>query len=287
MSFSENSRRDFLRVAALGAAGLAMPAVSSGRLKTPLDSSSVRLGVASYSLREFSREKAIAAIREIGTPYVSIKSFHLPYEDTPEDLAAGCRAFEEAGLQIVGGGVIYLQKDDDDDIRFHFEYAKKCGMPLMVIGPTPATLPRIERFVKEYGIKVAVHNHGPEDEYFPGPQDILPVIRDMDPGVGICLDVGHTTRTGIDVVEAMALSGDRLLDFHIKDLRDLNEKESQCIVGQGAMPIARIFRQLEKMSYSGYVNLEYEIDAENPLPGMKESFAYMRGVLAGIRDTSL
>ena len=124
MNFSENSRRDFLRIAALGAAGLAMPAVSSGRSKTPRDSSSVRLGVASYSLRELDREKAIAAIQEIGTPYVSIKSFHLPYESTPEELDAGCRAFEKAGLQIVGGGVIYLQKEDDDDIRFHFEYAK-------------------------------------------------------------------------------------------------------------------------------------------------------------------
>jgi sugar phosphate isomerase/epimerase len=159
-------------------------------------------------------------------------------------------------------------------------------MPLMVIAPTPATLPRIERFVEEYGIQVAIHNHGPEDPYFPGPQDALPVIRDMDPRVGVCLDVGHTTRTGIDIVEAIGLSGDRLLDVHIKDLRDLKVKESQCIVGEGAMPIARIFEQLEKMSYPGYVNLEYEIDAENPLPGMKQSFAYMRGVLAGLNKPS-
>jgi sugar phosphate isomerase/epimerase len=282
MNTSNKSRRDFIRVVGLGVAGIALPRFSTGQPRKE-DSTSVRLGVASYSLRELSRDHAIAAIQELRTPYVSIKSFHLPYEGTPEELASGRQAFEEAGLQIVGGGVIYLQKEDDDDIRFHFDYAKKCGMPLMVIGPTQATLPRIERFVKEYDIKVAVHNHGPEDEYFPGPQDIIPVIRNMDPRVGVCLDVGHTTRTGIDIIEAIALTGDRLLDFHIKDLRDLMVKESQCIVGQGAMPIAEIFEQLEKMRYSGYVNLEYEIDAENPLPGMRESFAYMRGVLAGMR----
>jgi sugar phosphate isomerase/epimerase len=108
----------------------------------------------------------------------------------------------------------------------------------------------------------------------------------MDPRMGVCLDVGHTTRTGIDIIEAMNLSGDRLLDVHIKDLRDLKVKESQCIVGEGAMPIARIFEQLEKMSYPGYVNLEYEIDADNPLPGMKQSFAYMRGVLAGLHKAT-
>jgi sugar phosphate isomerase/epimerase len=286
MSSKKESRRGFFRTVALGAAGLASVRWGRAAEITPSGSSSVRLGVASYSLRKLSRADAIKAIQALRTPYVNIKSFHLPLESTPEEIAAGRREFEQAGLQIVGGGTITLQKDDDDDIRFHFEYAKKCGMPLMVIAPTPATLPRIERFVKEYGIQVAIHNHGPEDPYFPGPQDALPVINDMDPRVGVCLDVGHTTRTGIDMVEAINLSGDRLLDVHIKDLRDLMVKESQCIVGEGAMPVARIFEQLEKMSYPGYVNLEYEIDADNPLPGMKQSFAYMRGVLAGLQKST-
>jgi sugar phosphate isomerase/epimerase len=157
-------------------------------------------------------------------------------------------------------------------------------MPLMVIGPTRATLPRIERFVQEYDIQVAIHNHGPEDEHFPGPQDALPVIEDMDPRVGLCVDVGHTARTGIDVVEAVAMAGDRLLDMHMKDLADPAVRESQCIVGQGRMPVAGIFRQLEAMDYPGYVNLEYEIDAADPLPGMQRSFAYMRGVLEGLHQ---
>jgi sugar phosphate isomerase/epimerase len=284
MSSKKESRRDFFKATVLGAAGLATARWGRAVELVPGGSSTVRLGVASYSLRELSRADAIKCIQELRTPYVNIKSFHLPYESTPEELAAGRRDFEDAGLQIVGGGTITLQKENDDDIRFYFEYAKRCGMPLMVIAPTPATLPRIERFVNEYGIQVAIHNHGPEDPYFPGPQDALPVIRDMDPRVGVCLDVGHTTRTGIDIVEAIALSGDRLLDMHIKDLRDLKVKESQCIVGEGSMPVARIFEQLEKMNYPGYVNLEYEIDAENPLPGMKQSFAYMRGVLAGLHN---
>lgn len=242
----------------------------------------MRLGVASYSLRKLSRAAAIAAVRELGTPYVNIKSFHLPYEATRAELLGGRREIEAAGLQIVGGGTITLQKDDDADIRSYFDYAKLCGMPLMVIAPTPETLPRIERFAKEYDIKVAVHNHGPEDPYFPGPRDVLPVVRTMDPRVGLCLDVGHTARTGVDVVEAVAEAGDRLLDMHMKDLADLAVKESQCIVGRGAMPVAAIFRQLERMSYRGFVNLEYEIDENAPLAGMRESFAYMRGVLAGM-----
>ena len=279
------SRREFLKGAALGTAGIALPAAKATCLAEEPSgdtAAGIRLGVASYSLRELSRADAIAAIVALRTRYVSIKSFHLPYESTGEELAGGRLEFEGAGLTIVGGGVITLQQEDDADIRSYFEYARACGMPLMVIAPTRATLPRIERFVREYDIKVAIHNHGPEDQYFPGPRDALPVIRDMDPRVGLCVDLGHTTRTGVDIVEALAEAGDRVLDVHIKDLRDLMDRDSQCIVGEGAMPITAIFRQLVAMGYSGYVNLEYEIDASDPLPGMQRSFAYMRGVLAGL-----
>ena len=259
------NRREFLA----GVASLALPPSSS----------SVKLGVASYSLRKLSRADAIQAIRELETPYVNIKSFHLPYETSAEERAAGRAEFENAGLRIVGSGTIYLEEEDDDHVRFHFDYARACGMPLMVIGTTAANLRRIERFVKEYDIRAAVHNHGPEDSHFPGPQDVLPHIRNMDPRVGLCVDVGHTARTGVDVVDILAESGDRVLDMHMKDLRDLMVKESQCIVGEGAMPLEGIFEQLTKMSYPGYVNLEYEIDADDPLPGMKKSFTNMRRAL--------
>jgi sugar phosphate isomerase/epimerase len=280
------NRRKFLKAGAAVAAGVALPtpllgdvANEDGRGRA---AGSIKLGVASYSLRELSRSDAIRAIQALRTPYVSIKSFHLPYESSPAELVAGRREFEEAGLTIVGGGVITLQTDEDDDIRTYFEYARAAGMPLMVIAPSAATLPRIERFVIEYGIAVAIHNHGPTDPHFPGPRDALPIIRDMDPRVGLCVDLGHTTRTGVDIVEALAEAGDRVLDVHAKDLRDLLVAESQCIVGEGAMPFPAIFRQLVDMGYAGYVNLEYEIDADDPLPGMLRSFAYMRGVLDGL-----
>lgn len=282
---TDRSRRDFLIGTAGVGAALTLPSGPVAAARSPsMIQSRIRLGVASYSMREFSRQYVIQAVRDLGTPYVNIKSFHQPYESSAEELAAGRRAFESAGLQIVGGGTITLQQDDDDDIRSYFEYARLSGMPLMVIAPTAQTMPRIERFVKEYGIEVAVHVHGPTDKYFPGPQDVLPVISDMDPRVGICVDVGHTARTGVDLVEVLDMCGDRVLDMHMKDLRDLDSVDSQCIVGEGKIPVPAIFRQLEEMNYAGYVNLEYEIDADDPLPGMKQSFAYMRGVIAGMQS---
>jgi len=147
-------------------------------------SSDIKLGVASYSLRKLSRAQAIAALKELKTPYLNIKEFHLLYNSAPPDLAAGRREFEDAGLKIVGGGTISLKEDSDADVRKYFEYAKQSGMPLMVIAPTQQTMPRIERFVKEYNIKAAIHNHGPEDKFFPAPQDAMKVVKNMDPRVG-------------------------------------------------------------------------------------------------------
>lgn len=290
IKMTDFTRRDFLRTAVAAAAATATSGLplshSAARLRNPTtvatEPAPLKLGVASYSLRELPRADAIAVIQSLRTPYVNIKSFHIPYETSRAERIAARKEFEAAGLQIVGGGTIYLQKKDEADIRFHFEYAKDCRMPLMVIAPTPDTLPLIEPLVKEYDIRVAIHNHGPEDEYFPAPADALKYIADMDPRVGVCLDVGHTVRTGVDVVEAAVEAGDRLLDIHMKDLRDLSDRDSQCVVGEGRIPIAALLKQLIAMRYGGYVNLEYEIDAADPLPGMQRSFAYMRGVLAGL-----
>ena len=155
-------------------------------------------------------------------------------------------------------------------------------MPLIVATAAPPILPRIERFAKRYDIAVAIHNHGPEDPHYPSPYDVLRHVRNMDPRMGLCVDIGHTVRTGTDVVKALADAGPRVLDLHIKDLRDPKVRDSYTVVGEGAMPIAGIFRQLIAMRYAGYANLEHEIDANDPLPGMKQSFAHMRGVLAGL-----
>ena len=242
----------------------------------------LKLGVASYSLRNFPRAKAIEMVQALGTPFINLKSVHLPYELPPGELAAGRREIEAAGLQIVGGGTITFGKDTDEDVRRYFDYAKAAGMPVMVATADPAILPRVERFAKQYDIKVAIHNHGPEDKHFPSPYDVLKQVRTMDARMGLCIDIGHTVRTGTDVVRAVADAGPRLLDMHAKDLRELSAKGSQCIVGEGAIPIGAIFEQLQAMRYAGYVNLEYEIDPDDPLPGMQQSFAYMRGVLAGL-----
>jgi sugar phosphate isomerase/epimerase len=294
---SEVPRRTFLKFATLGIASAALPKESlaskvipaltrrTGRSAIAKDIG-VKLGVASYSLRNFPRTKAIEMARTLSTPYINFKSDHLPYDATPAEFAAARSDLANAGMQLVGGGVITFETDTDEGVQEYFDYAKAAGMPVIVGTCHPGTVPRVEKFVKRYDIKVAIHNHGPEDQHFPSPYDVLKAVKGMDPRVGLCLDFGHTVRAGADPVRAVADAGPRLLDMHAKDLRDLKVKESQCIVGEGRIPVVDIFRQLRKIRYAGYVNLEYEIEPDDPLPGMKQSFAYMRGVLAALADRS-
>ncbi len=121
----------------------------------------------------------------------------------------------------------------------------------MIVGaPTHAVLPRVEKFVKEYNIKLAIHNHGPEDKNFPSPFDVLAAVKNMDPRIGCCIDVGHTMRTGTDPVEAIRKAGARVLDIHMKDLAESKVKESQVAVGDGLMPVREIFRALIDVALS-------------------------------------
>ncbi len=298
MTDSRVPRRTFLTATAAGVAAAALGASRLTRVADAAalptipqddasrDASTVKLGVASYSLRKFPLDTALAMIKELRTPYVNFKSVHVPYEKSPQELAELRKQIEAQGFVIVGGGTITFSKDTDEDVQKYFEYAKAAGMPVIVGTGAPSVMPRVERFAKQYDIKVAIHNHGPEDKNFPSPYDVLRVVKDMDPRMGLCIDIGHTVRTGTDPVKAVLDAGPRLLDMHAKDLRDLKARDSQVIVGEGAIPIAGIFRALETIKFPGYVNLEYEIAADDPLPGMKQSFAYMRGVLAGMAPAS-
>jgi sugar phosphate isomerase/epimerase len=243
----------------------------------------LKLGVASYSLRGFSRKVAIGHLKALGVKYVNIKDFHLAMNQKPEDLAKQAAEFTKAGMIITGGGTVSFRSKDDADIRMRFEYAKHSGMPLIVAAPDRDILPLLEKYVKEYDIKIAVHNHGPEDRHFPSPESALEIVKNLDPRMGLCIDIGHTTRTGTDPVDSVKKAGSRLLDMHVKDLSDLMKSNTQVAVGQGKMPIVPLFKELMRMKYQGGVMLEYEINEENPIPGMMESLAYMRGVAAGLK----
>lgn len=280
---SRMTRRNFLSTGAAFAAafavapGFADPQRKSGALPP------IRLGLASYTFRNFSRAKLIGCLKQLRLFDLNVKDTknQLPMEPARE--AAALADYAENGIRLHAIGTVYFRENNDDDIRAKFEYARRAGVPVIVAGdPAPETLPRIEKFVKQYDIRFAIHNHGPEDKLWPSPLAVLNAVKNMDSRMGCCIDVGHTVRAGTDVAEAIYAVGPRLFNIHMKDLTDFHDLGSQVAVGQGLMPVREIFKALAAMRYPGFVDLEYEIHPDNPMPGVIASFAYMRGVLAGL-----
>jgi sugar phosphate isomerase/epimerase len=274
------SRRNVLRTAALAAAASTLPRAHAKELS---GASPIRLGLASYTFRNFSRAELIAFMKQLRVDALNAKDVkdHLPIDPALEALALS--DYEAAGIHLHAIGAVNFSKDDDTDIRAKFEYAKRAGVRVIVAGdPTLEERPRLETFVKQYDIRLAIHNHGPEDMLWHSPLDVLAVVQHLDPRIGCCIDVGHAARAGTDVVAAIHQVGPRLFNMHMKDLTNFNSKESQVAVGEGIMPIRLIFDALIATGYRGFVDLEYEIHPDDPLPGVIASFAYMRGVLAGM-----
>ncbi|HWZ51006.1 MAG TPA: sugar phosphate isomerase/epimerase [Granulicella sp.] len=284
------SRRNFLRSGAVAAAACATAStlpLSAELSRASTQPSPIRLGLASYSFRNFSRAQMIASMKQLNLSALNAKDVkdHLPMDPAEEAMAPA--DYAAAGIQLHAAGAIYFRSDEDADIRSKFEYCKRAGIGVIVAGdPTPETLPRLERFVREYDIRIAIHNHGPEDKLWHSPLDVLKAVGTLDPRIGCCIDVGHTVRAGTDVVQAIHAVGPRLFNVHMKDLTDFTSKESQVAVGDGIMPVRQIFEALIATQYSGFVDLEYEVHADDPMPGVRSSFAYMRGVLAGMGYSS-
>lgn len=277
----EVTRRAFFGTVASVAA---LPALAAVEAASPAAASAVatlKLGVASYSLRKFTLDQTLAMAKEMGVKYMTFKDVHIPRSDPPETTRALRAKIEAAGITIMGGGTINMP-NNPDQIRKDFVYAKNAGMPLIYASPDPAALDFIETMVREHDIKLVIHNHGPEDKWWPAPKDAYDAVKSRDKRLGLCIDIGHTIRTGTDPVQACVDCRDRLYDMHVKDLKVKTDRDSQVEVGRGVIDFPGLFRTLLKIGYTGQVGLEYEIKADNPLPGMQESLAYMRGVLAAL-----
>src|SRR5688572_29319308 len=241
----------------------------------------LKFGVASYSLRKLPVEQAIKAIQRVGLVYVSIKDFHLPVNSTSEQRKAVAGQFKAAGITPLSVGVVSFDTDEKKS-RNAFEYARDVGVGTIVAAPAPEALPLCERLVKEFDIKLAIHNHGPEDKRFPSPYDIQKAIENLDPRIGYCIDVGHTARAGVDPAEAIEKCKDRLYDIHLKDLARVDRRNMEIECGRGVLDLKSMLAALLKINFQGHVGLEHEKDPEDPVPGLAESVGYVKGMLSGL-----
>ena len=278
------SRRSFLELSALASAAAASRiSVQAEAVPETGKPSPTKLGLAGYTFRNFTRAQLIAYMKQLEITGLNCKDAKDQLPMDPAGEAAAMADYASNNIKVHAVGAVYFPKDEDDDIRAKFEYARRAGVKVIVAGdPSVATLPRLERFVKEYDIRIAIHNHGPEDKIWKSPYDVLRAVDKMDARMGCCIDIGHAARAGANVPQAVRDAGPRLFNMHAKDLTDFSDKESQVAVGRGIMPFRAIFESLIAINYQGFVDLEYEIHADDPMPGVIESFAFMRGVLRGM-----
>jgi inosose dehydratase len=278
---SKQSRRDFLKLAGLTTAAGSLPfsdlfafsSASAGKISAPFD-----LGIASYTFRSFTLDQAIEMTKRLGINKMTLKDMHLPMKSTDEEIKAALGKMKNAGVELSSLGVVYMKTEDE--VRDAFAYAKIAGIRMMVGVPDAPLLRLAEKKVRETEIALAIHNHGPTDQRYPSPESAYKLIEKMDKRMGLCIDVGHTQRLGVDPADEVTRFFDRLFDVHIKDVSSADAKGTTVEIGRGVIDTTKLLKTLVKLKYSGTIHFEHEKDQKDPLPGVAESVGYVRGVLA-------
>lgn len=275
------SRNEFLKVLGISATatltGVSGFAARPARNANLAAETNLKLGLASYTLRKFSLDEVIKVSKRLGLSAVALKSMHMPLESSAEDIKAMAEKVRSAGLTLYGAGVIYMKTKQEVDAAFN--YASQAGLEMIVGVANYELLPHVNELVKKHNIKLAIHNHGPGDDLYSSPNDVYAKIKDLDKRIGFCIDIGHVVRIGQDPVAMVEKYKDRLYDMHMKDEDKAIADGKPVEIGRGVIDIPKVIKALKKINYQGAVAIEYEKDADDPVPGLAESVGYLRGIM--------
>lgn len=275
------NRRKFLKVAAIGITAVNVPFHSLANSENHKgEKFRFKLGVASYTLRKFSTEQALDITLRCGVNRITFKSMHLPLDASDESIKNTVALCKQKGAQLYGCGVVTMKTKADVDQAFH--YAKMAGMEMIIGVPYPEVLTYVNEKVQEYNIKLAIHNHGPGDDLYPNAESAFNRIKNLDKRMGLCVDIGHTKRINRDPEKDVEDYFERVFDIHIKDVTAATAEGDTCIIGRGVINFVSFLKKLKELNYQGTLALEYEADENDPLPGMMESFGYVKGIMASI-----
>ena len=250
------------------------------------------LAIAGFTFHKFTLDQTLEMLKKVDVHYLCIKDFHLPLKSTDEEIAVFHEKCKHAGVTGYGVGPIYM--GSEEEVNVAFAYAKRVGVKTLVGVPfkmidkkrvaSQDILKHINTKVKEFDIKYAIHNHGPDmPELFPNAESGIEMIQDLDTRVGLCLDIGHQYRDGKDPIKAMTDFADRIHDIHIKNVTAPTKSGKGIEMPRGQIDLPAFVRTLRKVKYSGACSLEYEKDMTDPLTGIAESIGYFRGVMDATR----
>lgn len=235
------------------------------------------IAVAGYSYREFTIDQTLEFLQSMGVKYLSIKDFWLPLNSTREEMDAFKAKCASYGVEGYTLGPIYMNSKAEVDRAF--AYAERYGAKMFIGVPAYEMLDYTIQKVRETGIRVAIHTHGPDGAAFPDIRTIVEKVKDPSLGIGCCMDLGHTFRAGYDVASDIRKFRDWIYDIHIKDETDASKAGVTWEIGRGKMDIPAIIKALKKIGYKGKISMEFEKNGSNPHPGVAESIGYLRGVM--------
>ena len=270
------SRSEFFKIAGIGVTVGALPMQLKATNNETNTSGQLVLGMATYTLRNFGIPDVINTCQKLGLNHISLKSFHLPYDASPKHLKEIVNNFKLAGIDVYGAGVITMRTPQD--VESMFEYASQAGIGMIIGTPNHDLLPLVEQQVKKTGIKLAIHNHGPEDKVYPSVHVVHEKIKNLDPRIGFCIDVGHVYRNQEDAAMMIKKYKNRLFDIHMKDIDKAVLEGKPQELGRGNMDIPAIVKALKMMKYKGIVAFEYEKDGNDPFWGLAESVGYVKAL---------
>lgn len=240
-----------------------------------------KLAIAGYSFLNFNLDESLKMMKKVDVHYLCIKDFHLPYKSTAAEIEAFHAKLKANNVVGYAVGPIYTKNKEEIDNAF--DYAKRVGVDLLIGIPAHADLEYVAQKTKEYNIRYAIHNHGPQDKLYPNAESIYNLIKNLDPRVGICFDMGHNKRDGRDSVADLQKFSKRIFDMHLKNVTAATNEGTTCELGRGVINIPAFVKMLRKVNYKGCCSLEYEKDMKDPLAGIAESVGYFKGVCDATR----
>jgi sugar phosphate isomerase/epimerase len=240
-----------------------------------------RIGMAGYTFFKFGLDKALETLQRADVHYFCIKDFHLPLTSTDAEIAAFHAKLKEKGVTGYAVGPISMKSEGEIDRAF--EYAKRVGVNLIVGVSDYELLPYVDQKVKKYGFNYAIHLHGPDIDIFQDADDVWNHVKDLDPRIGMCLDVGHDTRNGKDPVADLKKYHSRVFDIHIKDVTGTTKLGYSLEIGRGIIDFPAFVKMLRKVGYTGVCSLEHEKDMADPFMGISEAIGYFRGIIAATK----
>lgn len=247
----------------------------------PETNENFRLGVAGATFYRFDIDKTLETIERCDVHYLCIKDFHLPLNSTPDEIEAFHAKLKAKGVTGYAVGPLYMKTEADVDKCF--DYAKRVGVKTIVGVPNIELLPYVEKKVQEYDMKFAIHLHGPDIKIYQDADEVWEHTKDLDPRMGMCLDIGHDTRNGKDPIKDLKKYHKRIFDIHLKDVTGSTNLGYSVEVGRGVIDILAFVKELRKVKYTGVVSLEHERNTDNPFMGIAESIGYFRGIVAATK----